>query len=163
MSVYYIFGKDELIIREKAEDRLGAPRRADIARHYAEDMKWDALYELITARDLFSLEEYHWVSGVSALGITAKNEEAFIDALKAGPPNKRIAFTQNTNFKDWRKGKEYERSHVHKALDEAANEVYDLTSATYPNRVAEWTGQRMLKHGLLLTDAGVEYLAGACA
>ncbi|MEP0815015.1 MAG: hypothetical protein HRF49_10165 [bacterium] len=160
MATYYIFGKDDLLIRERVEECLG---RADAARHFAEELKLAGVIELLVSRDLFSLEEYHWVDNVSALSFVKGDSEALENAIKSSPPNKFIAFTQNTNWKDYRKAKDYERSAIHKALDGAASQVHDLTRETYPDRMGAWTRARAARFGLVLGEAGAEYLAEACA
>ncbi|MCD6119417.1 hypothetical protein J7K50_06210 [bacterium] len=160
MATYYIFGKDDLLIREKVEECLALP---EYSRHFAGELSFDGLIEIISATDLFALEEAHWIDGVKALGISKSDVERLEKAIRECAPNKFVAFSQNTNFKDWRDVKKYESSAAHKLLDEAASETYNLTKLTYPNVVVDWTRARARKHGLVISYAGAEIIAEASA
>ena len=159
MPVYYVFGKDDLLIGEKVRELLAHP---DVRKHFASDLPLDELITLMTVVDLFAIEEAHWIDGCGELKLLGSASDRLEAAIETCPPNKRIAFTQNTNFRDWRKEKDYEKKSIHKLLDAKAREVHDLKSQSYPKNVTKWTAARARDvYGLKLTDLGIEMLAEA--
>ncbi len=163
MPTYYIYGKDDLLIRDEVVQRLGTKV---YTRHYGEELSLSAVIELLTSSDLFSIEEAHWIDGIKELKVTkGKESEAFGDAISSCLPNKFVAFTQNlSDFKDYRAARDYEsRNPLHNVLKNSASEFYDLKEKTYPDKVIEWAIERAKKYGLIIGKREASEIAEASA
>ena len=163
MPTYYVFGKDDLLIREELKLRLG---RDSFTHLYGDEMKLADLLELMTSSDLFAVEEAYWIEGIKGIKVTKGKEcDTLDDALKTCPPNKLVAFSQNlSDFKDYRASRDFEvRNALHNLLKNATNEFYDLSQMSYPDRVIEWAVARAKKYGLALNTSAAVAISEACA
>lgn len=163
MPTIYIFGKDDLLIREEAIQRLEIK---NYTHRYGDDLNLMGLIELLTSSDLFAIEEAHWIEGIKGIKLTkGKDTEAFEDAINNCLPNKFVAFSQNlTDFKDYWAQRDFEqRHHVHHILKNVASQVYDLSNETYPDRVVKWAVARAKSYGLQITGGQAEVISEASA